>query len=356
MREVLKRVKDIYSECCVTILMNTHRTLPENQQDPILLKNLVKEVKTRLPQEFDAKLVAKVSKNLDELADSIDHRYNLESLVLFVNEDMAEYVRLPLKVENRTVVDHTFATRDLVRAFNRDRNYYVLVLSRDEARLIEAYNDKVIREITEVFPIKNTSLYPKQSNEAAIASRVTHLQQEFFNTVDKKLIEVTKNNPAKVLISTEESNYHQYQIIADQKDILLGNLAGNRMHEKPHQIVEAAWPIVLEKRRADLQARVQDLEVAAGAGQVLTDYNEIWKAVNQGRGKTLFVKRGFFQPAKLENDSIRLLPQEQADAPGVVDDIIDEMIEANLRFGGDSIFMDAENLEKYNGLALTLRY
>jgi hypothetical protein len=41
MNPLLKKVKDIYSEGCVSIIMNTHRTKPNNQHDSVLMKNLL---------------------------------------------------------------------------------------------------------------------------------------------------------------------------------------------------------------------------------------------------------------------------------------------------------------------------
>jgi hypothetical protein len=48
MNAELKDLKDVVSPGCVTIIMNTHRTKPENIQDPITLKNLVTEAEERL--------------------------------------------------------------------------------------------------------------------------------------------------------------------------------------------------------------------------------------------------------------------------------------------------------------------
>jgi hypothetical protein len=90
MNITLKELKDIFSESCVSIILNTHRTSPDNEKDTIALKNLCKEAEERLladERKRDAKLLIK---HLQELASQIDHRHNLESLILFVNEDLAE--------------------------------------------------------------------------------------------------------------------------------------------------------------------------------------------------------------------------------------------------------------------------
>lgn len=54
------------------------------------------------------------------------------------------------------------------------------------------------------------------------------------------------------------------------------------------------------------------------------DHNDIWRSVQTGKGGTLFVKQGSFQPALLTNAGITLLPEEKREKAGAVDDIIDD--------------------------------
>lgn len=56
------------------------------------------------------------------------------------------------------------------------------------------------------------------------------------------------------------------------------------------------------------------------------------------------------------DDKITLVDVDKASQEGVIDDIIDEIIEINSTFGGDTVFISDGGLEKFKGLALTLRY
>lgn len=355
MKTILKKLKNTASECCVTIILQTHRTLPDNEKDPIVLKNLIKDAEARLTSEFDKSFAKDITKRINHLANNINHRHNKESLILFVNENIAEYVSLPIHVENRVIIDKTFATRDLVRSLHKETNYYILLLSRDKARLIEALNDKVVEEIADGFPMENTGLNAVQTAEAAVASRQTNFVREFFNQVDKQLIEIQKKNPLPVIICTEESNYGEYENVTDRSDMIAGKIYGNRMHEKAHHIVETVWPVMKELNIKRINERLTELKAAVSSNNFLTDFNEIWSAVNAGKGKTLFVKQGYFQPAKLENNHIELVSSENSEHANV-DDIIDEIIEINLQKRGDAVFIKDGNLEKFNGLALVTRY
>ena len=52
---------------CVTISMNTHRTSPDNLQDAILLKNLLKEAHERVKNEFGKRPVSVLLKKIDNM-------------------------------------------------------------------------------------------------------------------------------------------------------------------------------------------------------------------------------------------------------------------------------------------------
>lgn len=353
----LKELKDIISENCVTIILNTHRTSPDNKKDPLTLKNLIKEAEERLFADENKRDAKQLVERLKDLESQIDHNHNLESLILFVNEDVTEYTRLPIAVENRVVIDHTFATRDLVRALHFETNYYVLVLSQQKVRLIEAFNDKVVAEIGNPFPIENTQFYSTNKAELSNASRQTNLVAEFFNRVDKEVNKVRKENPLPVLICTEESNYHEYLKIADQKQSIFDtNLNKNRVDEKAHAIVTEAWAIVKEYTVEKNNARKGELQTAVSQNKFLSDTNEIWQAIKQGRVQTIFIEEGNFQPATWENDQIQYVSDNLRDRKEVVDDIYDELVEANMNYGGDVVFLPKGELSDFNGFGAITRY
>lgn len=353
----LKELKDIISESCVTIILNTHRTSPDNKMDSLALRNLIKEVEERLFADEKKRDAKHLVERLKDLESQIDHSHNLESLVLFVNEDVAEYTRLPIAVENRVVIDHTFATRDLVRALHFEANYYVLVLSQQKVRLIEAFNDKVVVETGNPFPIENTQFNSTNKAELSNASKQTNLIAEFFNRVDKEVNKVRKENPLPVLICTEESNYHEYLKIADQKQSIFDTyLNKNRVEEKAHAIVTEAWKIVKDYTVEKNNARKQELQKAVSQNKFLSDTNEIWQAIKQGKVQTLFIEEGNFQPAIWTKEQIQYVSDDFRAKKEVVDDIYDELIELNMNYGGDVVFLPKGELSDFNGFGAITRY
>jgi hypothetical protein len=355
MNPLLQKVRNIYQEGCVTITLNTHRTRPDNEKDPINLKNLVKEAEKRLYNDYEKRFVWPIMENLNHLVEKIDHSHNLESLVIFANGDFADYTTLPVATEDRVVIDNTFATRVLIRALHQESAYYVLVLSRQKARLIEAFNDKVTEEKSGPFPLEN-KLYATDKEKLSTNKGQDNLIEEFFNRVDKILSETTKDNPLPFFLATETRNYHHYLKVADKRDMIIGHINQNRDADKAHSIVSEVWSemsLLIKKRNKE---RLDELFKAVSSNKFLSDYNEMWTAINHGRGKTLFVKKGFFQPALLVNDEIILVDNHLKEQKGIIDDIIDEMIELNLQYGGDTVFIEGDGIKEFGNVALITRY
>lgn len=353
----LKQIKNIIADNCITIILNTHRTAPDNKKDGLVLKNLIKDAEQRLTADENKRNAQKLVDRLNDLAATIDHNHNLESLILFVNEDIAQFKRLAISVEDRVVIDNTFATRDLVRSLHMETGYYILVLSRDKARLLEVFNDKLVQEYQDEFPIENDSLYSTSKAELSYADKQTNLVAEFFNRIDKEVNKIWNENPLPILICTEESNYHQYLKIADRKEPIYDMfLNKNRLDEKAQAIITEAWKMVKEHTVKQNEERKSSLEKAVGRNDFLSDTNDIYRAIKEGRVQTIFIEKGKFQPATWKNDEIEYVSHEDRDKKDVVDDIYDELIEINMNYGGDVVFLPEGELSKFNGFGAITRY
>jgi len=130
---ILQNVRGYPAE---SILLPTHRTSPDNKQDPIRVNNLAKEAGERLLAEFPRREVDPILVRLEKIMGEIDYRYALDGLAICVNRDFAHKYYLPFTLNERVIIDETFATRDLVFALNRTPRYWVLALSEKPTRLL----------------------------------------------------------------------------------------------------------------------------------------------------------------------------------------------------------------------------
>lgn len=160
------------------------------------------------------------------------------------------------------------------------------------------------------------------------------------------------------MIIADERNYTHYMNVAGRKEMYMGYLNKNRGDEeaKIHHIIDDVWPEVHEINRKRNAERVEELGRAVGSGKFLSDINDIWRAILEGRGQTLFVRKGYFKPGIISGNEIELVDKMERYQKGVCDDVIDEMIEHNLTFGGDTVFLSGDELDKFQNVALITRY
>ncbi|MDN3710076.1 hypothetical protein QW060_24580, partial [Myroides ceti] len=111
------------NKACVTISFNTHRTIPDNLQDEIRLKNYIKEAEQRLESEFNKKEIASLLSNLEKVKSGFEVDKNIESIHIFISNDTLEIIRSNWPVTNEGVlIDETFAIRSLIKTIIVKKN------------------------------------------------------------------------------------------------------------------------------------------------------------------------------------------------------------------------------------------
>ncbi|MCB0778546.1 MAG: hypothetical protein KDC03_03205 [Flavobacteriales bacterium] len=336
---------------CLTILMATHRTAPENAQDTIRLKDLAREAEHRLLELGSKRDMAPWLERLESVQQEIDHQHNWEGLGIFIGRDLTEVVRFPFPVEDRTVLDDTFATRELVRARLGSVDYHVLVMSRDKAHLYHATDDKLLGEVKGGFPFEN-KYWTTNADLVTTSKGQDNQARQYYLALHRALHEKVGDH-ARVVVACTGEHHSPFLEAADHSGIYVGHLDGNHEHEAGHEVVKRAWTIAYEDQKKRHASELDMLNKTPVERQA-TAIADIWRHVNQGRGSVLYVERDVRIPVRFEGEAV--VKVEDATADGVVDDIVDDIIEVQLRHGGDVRILPNGLLAGHKGIALVLRY
>lgn len=357
-KAVFDRIKDIEGYPCVTLAMPTHRAKPDSLQDPTRLSNLIREADRRLRQEGKNDEAEAIGKQLQQVEAQIDHNYNLEGLLVFAHPEMATFARVPFSVEERAVIDHNFATRDLMRGFHLAETYYVMTLSWDKIRLLRGMQDKLTEVTEKGFPFHH-NFGVTDRVDWSISDYRNAQTQEFFNRVDKAFVELHNEEPGRLVLAGVEDNIHHYQAVADRPSVVFAEVKGNFDDASEAQIAEAVWPVVEQKLDEEKTKAVSSLDKAIGAGKAAMGIQDVYPLARQGRGATLLVERGYYQPAQVKVDEMQMAHVNldvPTDGPGVIDDLVDEAAEQVIKHQGDVVFLDDGTLSDHGQIALVLRY
>ena len=88
----------------------------------------------------------------------------------------------------------------------------------------------------------------------------------------------------------------------------------------------------------------------------MSGIDEVWQTTEQGKGDTLIVEEDYHTTARIDPDTKHLVLTNETDKPGVMEDAVDEVIENVIAKGGKVVFVNNSSLEKYNRIAMILRY
>ncbi|NRD71160.1 hypothetical protein HQR03_11505 [Psychrobacter okhotskensis] len=370
MKATLKSLRETKANPAVSVFVKTHRAHPANETDPIALKNQLKVVEERLTNEYDKATATTILDKIHAKTNDLNHNYNLDTLAIFASTDDVQVLRLPLDAKERVIIGERFATRDLVRDMASAVHYYTVVLTRDKARLIEASNDRVVKEFDKdddaqknmesiPFPIENNSLYKTgDGGSDRSANNESSYLKEFFNQVDKSVQELWGEHKMPLVIVGDTKNIGYYKDVCDRPDNIIATVsnATNLEEGSAQHIVDSVQEAVENYRSSLHQAAMGEIDKARGANMLQTDLQEVYRSAFQGVGETLYVRRGYMQPAIIDEAAQTLSMADDATAQGVTDDAVGEIIEHVIHNGGKVVFMPQELMGEDQPIALVTRY
>lgn len=354
-KEIFDRLRRVSGYPCVSLLLPTHRTAPENYQDAKVLKNLAHNARERLLKEFEERDIKFILENLESVQASIDHQQNKEGLAVFISEGVCEVVRVPVTVEARVVIDQNFATRPVLRAMNSHTAYYILTLSESHIRLLEANRDRA-HEVHEFgFPVENKHHHVTHKMRNVWSKEEDEQVRDFFREVDQKFDEVYKAHPRLLVLAGSEHALDNFRHVTEHTGLILASVNGNYDHTPAGELGEVVWPHVKDASHQRQLEEMDKLGEARGTNKVALGLAEVYATAVQGRGNTLFVEDNFFHPAKVVDGHLETLVDRED--PEVVDDIVDEIAETVLAMKGKVVFVKQAMLAEYGSpIAMTLRY
>ncbi|MGL6281065.1 MAG: hypothetical protein ACRC2J_01505, partial [Microcoleaceae cyanobacterium] len=226
-RQDLKELQSFTYVPALSILLPTHRTSPDNKQDPIRVKNLVDEAKSRLSEQFAAREIEPLFKKLDDLVETINYSYGLDGLALYVSHEFAKLYYLPFTVPARVIIDKTFATRDLLYGLHRNQSYWVLLLSQNSTRLISGVGETLEEVEDKNFPMPMTGpgateATPPDSDSSYMDDRL----RRFYQQVDTALNEYNQEDNLPLVVGGAVRQRSFFQEVSQYSSAIAGTMTG----------------------------------------------------------------------------------------------------------------------------------
>jgi hypothetical protein len=156
----------------------------------------------------------------------------------------------------------------------------------------------------------------------------------------------------------DTKNIGYYKDVCDRPDNIIATVsnATNLDEGSEQHIINSVQEAVEGYRTSLHQAALGEIDKARGANRLQTDLQEVYRSAFQGVGDTLYVRRGYIQPAKIDEKAQTLNLADDSSAEGITDDAIGEIIEHVIHNGGKAVFMPQDMMSADQPIALVTRY
>jgi hypothetical protein len=377
---------------CVSIYLPTHRRHPDNQQDPIRFRNLVKQAADSLQHDYSGAQIATMLARFHALGNDREFwNHTTDGLAVFGAPDIFRIVRLQRSMPELAIVAGSFHVKPLLRIVQSADRFQVLCINRHDIRLYEGNRDALDEvELAAGVPRTATDVLgdelPEPSSQAhsygtgpavsgAGSSRgaagaktggmrhghgsksdvIDQQTERFFRAVDRAVIEHYSKPSALPLILAALPEYHapfhsvshNAQLIASGIEIDPEALSIDELRARAWRVME---PVYLE-RLAGLIERFG----AARARQLGDDrLPQVAEAAAAGRIETLLLEAQRQMPGRLDSNTGSQQAGELAHPD--VDDMLDDLAELVLTKGGEVVIAPAARMPSTTGLAAIYRY
>ena len=377
--DIAEGLLDASEPPCLSLYQPTHRHRPENQQDPIRFRNLVKALEESLLQKYPTREIQPLLDPFLALADDRDFwNHTLDGLAVLAATGMFRVYRLQRPVSELVVAADSFHTKPLLRVLQSADRYHVLGLSRQEIKLFAGNRDAldeiepaqgVPRTITEALGEELTE--PHQSvasyggvGESQSAMHHSHGGKEsevdidterFFRAVDRGVLEYHSRPSALPLILATLPEHRQMFHQVSHNPFLMDE--GVDIHPDALPIDELrrrAWQVVEPHYLARLAALAEEFDMAISKNLGHDELVHVSKAVVAGRVAMLLIEADREVPGRIDAATGDIELDDLADPE--VDDVLDDLAVLALKTRGQVVIVPAERMPTETGIAAIYRY
>lgn len=361
---------------CLSLYQPTHRQHPDNVQDPIRFRNLVKEMGESLRQKYPKREIAPLLEPFEALADNKAFwNHTADGLAVLSAPGMFRAYHLQRPVTELVVVADSFHTKPLMRITQSADHYMVLGLSRNSFKVYEGNRDSLL----EVQPFDDTAQTADQmlgkdddSREGAhraygpagdAAWQGTDVKQalgdrdteKFFRAVDQYLMQrYGKSGSMGIILAALPEHHHLFRSVSKNSMLLKEALDVHPDAMSLDALRERAWQLIQPYYLDRLAGLVDAYGVATGKSEGSALLDDIAKAAVEGRVATLLIEADRIIPGQID-DATGKVTAAQLGNPEV-DDLLDDLGERVLKTGGEVVMVPAERMPTTTGAAAVFRF
>jgi release factor family 3 len=361
---------------CVSLYQPTHRVHPDNEQDPIRFRNLVKELEQSLRRDYSTRDVRPLLEPFHKLVeDRAFWNCTLNGLAVLGARGFFRTYRLQRAVPELAIVADSFHLKPLLRILQSADNYQLLGLSRQKISFFEGNRDgldeveldpAVPRAPHEAPRGEAKEFHVSQWTSSAGVAGVHYSEGDksdiiendatrFFRAVDHAILEhYSRPSRLPLLLAALPENQSLFRqlsrnpfLVSEPIDFYPDDLAGDALRNAAWQVIE---PHYLER----LAGLIEMFGAAEARELGSDDLRQIARSAVAARVATLLVEADRQIPGRIDAATGEIQFAELAKPD--VDDMLDDIAELVLKHGGQVVVVPKERMPVQTGAAAIYRF
>ena len=379
-KELIQELLSVNHPPGISLYMTTHRSHPENLQDPIRFQNLVKQLEESLLEQYPAVEVKKLLEPYLTLSNNSEFwGHTLDGLAVLGSTEFFKVIRLPVVVEELAIVADSFHTKPLRQYLQSVYRYHVLGLSLHEIKLFEGNRHSLVevelpsdfpRTITETLGEELTDQHTTVASYGGTSGESSDMHhghggkkdevdkdaERFFNIIARTIHEKYSKPTGWPLILAALPEHHSlFQKLSRNPLLLQKGIHVNPASISIDKLVKLAWEVLEPVYLQKLKDLVEKFEQAKANNSGSDNVKEVVEAAEAGRVDTILIEKDRVIAERLRNKNTGTFKQTDLTQPKL-DDLLDDIGELVTKMGGKVMFIPSEKMPAKTGIAALYRY
>jgi hypothetical protein len=379
-KEELVDLANYTSDCCISVYIPTHRAGVEvnERMDSIAFKNALQQIEAILKDRgFDQTKVARLLKPGYDLLRNDKFWYALsDGLAVFIADGLFRYMKLLVTPADRLLVNTSFYLSPLVPFILSKEYFYLLVLSKKQAKLFRADNfgmqyipvselPKGVDDVVHFEEKDDQKLFRTGSSGAGEGANFHGIgagkpdEKEhiaiYLEEVDETLWkEILHNENVPLILAGVEYLLPLFRKVSHYKNIWEKNLTGNFEYLDDQAIYKQAREIMEPYFRERLMKAKESYGNQSATALTSSIVEDIIPAAYYSRISQLFVQKDEHIWGKFDEQSNELIIHENQETDD--DSLLDKAVLKTIMNGGEVFLLNSDDMPVPAKLAAIMRY
>ncbi|ERM81742.1 hypothetical protein P872_19340 [Rhodonellum psychrophilum GCM71 = DSM 17998] len=378
--KLIQELLNVNEELCLSLYMPTHRSHPENLQDPIRFNNLIKELEKSILTKYSTTETTTHLEPLKKLAEDADFwNHTTEGLAVLSTNGRFEVIKLKVSVEELAIAADSFHTKPLRKYLQSTDRFHVLGVSHHDIQLFEGnrhsldpivLSEDVPATIEDALGDELTDKHTTVASYGGSGGESSNMHhghggkkeemdldaERFFRVIGKSIYEnYSRPTGLPLILAALPEHHHQFHEVNINPLLLEKGITVNPKSVSKEILAQRAWEVMEPEYLKRLKNTVDRFEQERANGKGSDDYIEVAIAAVEGRIDTLLVEADRVIAVRITNLVTGNTQKKDLDNPRV-DDLLDDMGELVMKMGGKVIVVPTESMPSETGLAAIYRY